>query len=148
MFSGIGGFRSGLEAVGGFECIGYCEIDQYARRAYEAMYNTKGEMYFEDAAFLWRKGHKCFNIHICIVIIFAFNMPFKFTDIISVMGYNSCNRIILFCYFIISNPIHFCYASFSKCVTHISQWRSHAAKVLPQAGSYDTIIFTKVSNPL
>ncbi|MCM1285702.1 MAG: DNA (cytosine-5-)-methyltransferase [Acetobacter sp.] len=49
MFSGIGGFRSGLEAVGGFECIGYCEIDQYARRAYEAMYNTEGEMYFEDA---------------------------------------------------------------------------------------------------
>lgn len=49
MFSGIGGFRSGLEAVGGFECIGYCEIDQYARRAYEAMYDTKGEMYFEDA---------------------------------------------------------------------------------------------------
>lgn len=42
MFSGIGGFRSGLEAVGGFECIGYCEIDQYARRAYEAMYDTKG----------------------------------------------------------------------------------------------------------
>lgn len=49
MFSGIGGFRSGLEAVGGFECIGYCEIDQYARRAYEAMYDTKGEMYFENA---------------------------------------------------------------------------------------------------
>lgn len=49
MFSGIGGFRSGLEKVGGFECVGYCEIDEYARRAYEAMYNTKGEMYFEDA---------------------------------------------------------------------------------------------------
>lgn len=49
MFSGIGGFRSGLEAVGGFECIGYCEIDQYARRAYEAMYDTEGEKYFEDA---------------------------------------------------------------------------------------------------
>ena len=49
MFSGIGGFRSGLEKVGGFKCVGYCEIDEYARRAYEAMYNTKGEMYFEDA---------------------------------------------------------------------------------------------------
>ena len=49
MFSGIGGFRSGLEKVGGFECVGYCEIDQYARRAYEAMYDTKGEIYFEDA---------------------------------------------------------------------------------------------------
>ncbi|WP_294445849.1 DNA cytosine methyltransferase, partial [Ruminococcus flavefaciens] len=27
MFAGIGGFRSGLERVGGFECVGYCEID-------------------------------------------------------------------------------------------------------------------------
>ncbi|WP_437124413.1 DNA cytosine methyltransferase [Acutalibacter intestini] len=27
MFAGIGGFRSGLEAVGGFECVGHCEID-------------------------------------------------------------------------------------------------------------------------
>lgn len=49
MFSGIGGFRSGLERIGGFECVGYCEIDEYARRAYEALYDTKGEMCFEDA---------------------------------------------------------------------------------------------------
>lgn len=49
MFSGIGGFRSGLEKVGGFKCVGYCEIDKYARRAYEALYDTKGEMCFEDA---------------------------------------------------------------------------------------------------
>lgn len=49
MFSGIGGFRSGLEKVGGFKCVGYCEIDGYARRAYEALYDTKGEMCFEDA---------------------------------------------------------------------------------------------------
>ena len=28
MFAGIGGFRSGLEAIDGFECIGYCEIDK------------------------------------------------------------------------------------------------------------------------
>lgn len=49
MFAGIGGFRSGLDAVGGFECIGYCEIDKYARQAYEAMYDTKGEIYYDDA---------------------------------------------------------------------------------------------------
>lgn len=49
MFSGIGGFRSGLEKVGGFKCVGYCEIDEYARRAYEALYDTKGEMCFENA---------------------------------------------------------------------------------------------------
>ena len=49
MFAGIGGFRSGLEAIGGFECVGYCEIDKYAKQAYEAMYDTGGEIYFDDA---------------------------------------------------------------------------------------------------
>ncbi len=50
MFSGIGGFRSGLEALGGFECVGHCEIDKYANKAYTAIYDIKeGEVYFEDA---------------------------------------------------------------------------------------------------
>ena len=49
MFAGIGGFRSGLEAVGGFECIGHCEIDKKASQAYNAIYQPKGEIYFEDA---------------------------------------------------------------------------------------------------
>lgn len=52
MFAGIGGFCSGLEVIGGFECVGYCEIDKYAKQAYEAMYDTGGELYFDDA----RKG--------------------------------------------------------------------------------------------
>lgn len=49
MYSGIGGFRSALDEVGGFECVGYCEIDKFAKQAYEILYDTKGEMYFEDA---------------------------------------------------------------------------------------------------
>lgn len=49
MFAGIGGFRSGLEAIGVFECVGYCEIDKYAKQAYEAIYDTGGELYFDDA---------------------------------------------------------------------------------------------------
>ena len=49
MFAGIGGFRSGLEAVGGFECVGHCEIDKYANQAYNAMYATEGEVFFADA---------------------------------------------------------------------------------------------------
>lgn len=49
MYSGIGGFRSALDEVGGFECVGYCEIDKFAKQAYETLYATKGEMYFEDA---------------------------------------------------------------------------------------------------
>ncbi|MEQ2417374.1 DNA (cytosine-5-)-methyltransferase [Ruminococcoides bili] len=35
--------------MGGFECVGYCEIDKYAKQAYEAMYDTRGELYFDDA---------------------------------------------------------------------------------------------------
>ena len=49
MFAEIGSFRSGLEAIGGFECVGYCKIDKYAKQAYEAMYDTGGELYFDDA---------------------------------------------------------------------------------------------------
>ena len=49
MFAGIGGFRSGLETVGGFECVGYCEINRYAKLAYETLYQTQGELYYEDA---------------------------------------------------------------------------------------------------
>ena len=49
MFAGSGGFRSGLETVGGYQCIGSCEIDPYARNAYEILYDTKGERFFADA---------------------------------------------------------------------------------------------------
>ena len=50
MFAGIGGFRSGLEAIGGFECVGHCEIDKHANQAYNAIYDIKPqEVYFNDA---------------------------------------------------------------------------------------------------
>ena len=50
MFSGIGGFRSGLEAIGGFRCVGHCEIDKQADQAYRAIYDVKEEeVYFNDA---------------------------------------------------------------------------------------------------
>ena len=44
IFAGIGGFRSGLEKAGGFECVGYCEIDKYAKKAYETLYDTEGDI--------------------------------------------------------------------------------------------------------
>ena len=49
MFAGIGGFRFGLERLGGFECVGYCEIDKYAKQAYDAMYPTKGRRASEES---------------------------------------------------------------------------------------------------
>ncbi len=49
MFSGIGGFREGLTRAGGFECVGHCEIDKYANRSYNALFDTNGEWFIEDA---------------------------------------------------------------------------------------------------
>lgn len=45
--SGIGGFRLGLERAG-MKCAGFCEIDKYARKSYEAMYDTEGEWRADD----------------------------------------------------------------------------------------------------
>ena len=47
LFSGIGGFRSGLE-MNGHECVAFCEIDKYARQSYKAIYNTEGENEYHD----------------------------------------------------------------------------------------------------
>ena len=50
MFSGIGGFRTGLANVGDFFVpVGFCEIDKYAQRAYRALYRTGGEYFCDDA---------------------------------------------------------------------------------------------------
>lgn len=49
MFSGIGGFRAGLERAGGFRCIGHCEIDAFADKSYRAVFDPKGEVFFDDA---------------------------------------------------------------------------------------------------
>ena len=47
-FAGIGAFRSAFEKVGGFECVGWCEIDRFAQKVYRTLYDTKGEIFYED----------------------------------------------------------------------------------------------------
>ena len=47
LFSGIGGFRLGMEQYG-HECVGFCEIDKYARQSYKAIHNTEGELEYHD----------------------------------------------------------------------------------------------------
>ena len=50
MFAGVGGFRAGLERAGGYECVGHCEIDKHADRAYRSLHNIKeSEVFYEDA---------------------------------------------------------------------------------------------------
>lgn len=46
-FSGIGGFRIGLERSN-FKCIGFCDNDKYVVQLYKAYFNTKEELYFND----------------------------------------------------------------------------------------------------
>lgn len=41
IFAGIGGFHMGMEQAG-YKCVGYIEIDKFARKSYEAIYETKG----------------------------------------------------------------------------------------------------------
>ena len=47
LFAGIGGFRLGMERAG-HECVGFCEIDPFARKSYKAIHDTKGEFEFHD----------------------------------------------------------------------------------------------------
>ena len=70
-FSGIGGIRLGLERAG-HKCVGWCEFDKFARKSYEAMFNTKGEWtsvdvrtvkpYDVPTADLWTFGFPCQDI--------------------------------------------------------------------------------------
>ena len=48
-FAGIGAFRSAFEKTGGFECVGWCEIDRFARKAYRTLYDTRGGIFYETS---------------------------------------------------------------------------------------------------
>ncbi|MFR0522143.1 DNA cytosine methyltransferase [Limosilactobacillus reuteri] len=71
-FAGIGGFHSGLESAG-YKMVGWVEWDKYARKSYEAMYDTEGKYTANDIksikdgkelpeADLWAFGSPCTNI--------------------------------------------------------------------------------------
>ena len=47
LFAGIGGFRLGMESAG-HECVGFCEIDKFARASYKTIHNTEGEIELHD----------------------------------------------------------------------------------------------------
>ncbi|QNQ83776.1 DNA (cytosine-5-)-methyltransferase [Lactobacillus sp. PV037] len=72
-FAGIGGFRKGLE-LAGHKCVGFIEWDKYARKSYQAIYDTKGEFTATDVkdvcgvdlpkADIWTFGSPCTDISI------------------------------------------------------------------------------------
>lgn len=47
LFSGIGGFRLGLE-MAGHECVGHVEIDKYANQSYRAIHQPKESEFFHE----------------------------------------------------------------------------------------------------
>ena len=71
LFAGIGGFRMGME-MAGHKCLGYVEIDKFARKSYEAIFDTKGEWTAHDIrevepnnipnADVWCLGFPCTDI--------------------------------------------------------------------------------------
>ena len=61
-FAGIGAFRSAFEKVGGFECVGWCEIDKFSQKAYRALYNTGGEAFYEDITKIDYRGMPDFDL--------------------------------------------------------------------------------------
>ena len=74
LFSGIGGFRLGMEMAGHI-CVGHCEIDKFAEKSYKELHNVKGgEWYAADItkvkgeempqADCWCFGFPCTNISI------------------------------------------------------------------------------------
>lgn len=73
-FSGIGGFRLGME-MAGHECAGHCEIDKFADKSYRAMHDVKeGEWFADDIrtvrvcdipeADVWCFGFPCQDISV------------------------------------------------------------------------------------
>ena len=57
LFAGIGGFRLGMESAG-HKCIGFCEIDKFARASYKAIHNTEGEIELHDATGITKREIK------------------------------------------------------------------------------------------
>ena len=48
--------------AGGFECVGFCEIDKFAAAAYKAMYNTEGEDFYSDITKINTEDLKDFDL--------------------------------------------------------------------------------------
>ena len=48
--------------MGGFECVGSCEIDKFAAAAYKALYNTKGEDFYSDITKINTENLKDFDL--------------------------------------------------------------------------------------
>ena len=66
LFSGIGGFRLGLER-NGHKAVGYVEIDKFARQAYNAMYDTSGEWTATDITKVTDEEWREFNGSVDII---------------------------------------------------------------------------------
>ena len=57
LFAGIGGFRLGMERAG-HKCVGFCEIDKFARSSYKAMHNTENEIEYHDIKEVTNEGFR------------------------------------------------------------------------------------------
>ena len=66
LFSGIGGFRLGLERAGHIP-VGWVEIDKFARQSYQAIHDTTGEWTAEDITKVTDEEWSKFNGRVDII---------------------------------------------------------------------------------
>lgn len=59
-FAGIGGFHSAFSRVG-WECLGYCEIDRFARQSYQAIHDTEGVEEWHDITAVTNEHFRTFR---------------------------------------------------------------------------------------
>jgi site-specific DNA-cytosine methylase len=69
-FSGIGGFRLGLERAG-FNAMGFCEKDPHCIQLYEAFFDTRKEFKADDISSIEPKQLPERNVSILNQFIFA-----------------------------------------------------------------------------
>lgn len=106
-FAGIGAFRSAFEKTGGFECVGWCEIDRFARKAYRTLYDTRGGIFYEDITKIDYGGMPDFDLLVGGPCCQSFSVAGRrkaFEDVgecfriilekISELGYSMCWRVL------------------------------------------------------
>ena len=80
LFAGIGGFRLGMESAG-HECVGFCEIDKFARASYKAIHDTEGEIELHDITTVSNESVRGFGsvdiIGDCAVVIVGLALLIK-----------------------------------------------------------------------
>ena len=78
-----------MEQAGGFECVGYCEIDKYAAAAYKAIYDTEGAIYYSDITRIDTAGMPDFDLFVGGFPCQPYSAAFFLENVPALIGHRS-----------------------------------------------------------